>query len=95
MFKKICHRFCSAGFMALQTVTDLWVMTDYSCWPLFVPQAEHLLAGVAQGAVADVMEQSCAVEQPAMLLKIWLQRQHALKSTSCQMENPKGVGEPT
>ena len=58
-------------------------------------QAKHLFAGVAEGAMANVMEQSSSVEQPPVRLQLGCQRQHPLKCTACQMKDPQRVGEST
>ncbi len=95
MLQQICHRISRPGFVVLQTVADLWVMPDHPRGPRFMAQAKHLFTGMAQGAMADVMEQSSSVKQPPVPLQVGCQWQHPLKRTACQMKDPQRVSEST
>ena len=49
-------------------------------------QPEHLLAGVAEGAMADVVEESGGVQQWTMRFEIRAELQQTLKGLPGQME---------
>ena len=56
-------------------------------------QAKHLLAGMAQGGMAHVMEQGCAINQAAMLCQLRGEPLEMLQGAASQVKNADGMGE--
>ena len=64
---------------------------------LFVVQAEHLLAGVAEGAMAEVVKQGSGVENsPDAFSRARIRvATSAAKGPSARWKHPQGMGEAT
>ena len=56
-------------------------------------QSEHLFAGVAEGAMADVVQKCCGVQQPSINLQLIVLVQQLGEGAPGQMKHPDGMGE--
>ena len=58
-------------------------------------EPEHLLAGVAQGAMAEIVKQGRGVQHPFLVVQTWIELLQPAESETCQMKHPQRVGEAT
>ena len=58
-----------------------------------MPQAEHLFPGVAEGPVAEVMEQSSGVDQSSVGFERRIQTDQAAEGPTREMKHPQRMGE--
>ena len=93
--QEVGHRVSQAALMRLQPIPQLGMLADQPRRPGLVMQAEHLLAGVTEGGVADVVQQGCRQQQGSVLSEFGVLLFQALQGLSGQMQHPQGMGEAT
>ena len=93
MLQQFRHLAGQAGPFGLQPVPQLRMVTDQSAGPAFVPQAEHLLAGVAEGAMADVMQQGGRIEGAALRGQFRSQPHQVVQGEAGDVQHAEAVGE--
>ena len=75
--------------MTLQAGPNVLMFPDHPGGTGFVTQSEHLLAGMAEWPMADVMKQGSAIEHTSMGLQPWIEQQHPVEGVSGEMKNPQ------
>ena len=89
LFQQGCNRVSKPGREALERIVDRWIVSNYGCRPGFMVQPEHLLAGMAQRPMADVVEEGRGVEQTSFLFQCRVQTDQVGQCPSSQMEHPQ------
>ena len=91
--EQIRHRIRRAGGIGLEPLAQLGVFSDQPTRPGLVMEAIHLLAGMAEGAMPNVMEQGGGIEHAHVGLEL---RGHALEPCerlARQLQHPQRMGE--
>ena len=71
------------------------MLPDHPCRPLLVVGAEHLLPGVAQRGMSQVVQQGGAIKNTPLLLEGWILSFELVHRPPGNGKHPKGMGEST
>ena len=93
MLQQLSHRLGGPWGPGLQWPAQVGALLHQPRRPGLVMQAKHLLAGMAQGGMAHVMEQGCAINQAAMLCQLRGEPLEMLQGAASQVKNADGMGE--
>ena len=69
VLEQVRHVICGPWRKGLERLPQRGVLADEAAGPALMVQPIHLFAGVAEGAMADVVQQGCGVEHPPMLVQ--------------------------
>ena len=95
MLQQVGHGIRCSCRKRLQRRSDLRMVANDSRGPLLVVRAEHLLAGVAEGGMAEIMQQCGCVEHTLFGFERRVEFDQPAHGAACDGENPKRVCEPT
>ena len=85
VFEQVGHGLGGAGGVGLEAIAQGGMLAHQSRRPNLMAQAIHLLAGMAQGPVAHVMEQGSGQQHAAVLLQGGLEGHQAIKGLAGQV----------
>ena len=91
--QQLGHRLRRAGLEALKPVVEGGMLAHQPRRPRLMAQPEHLLAGVTEGGVADVMEKGGGMEHPLVPFQLRLLATETGQGATGQMQHAEAVSE--